>query len=229
MKLLVVEDSPRMAATLRKGLGEEGYVVDVAADGPTGLALARGGEYDALLLDVNLPGLDGLALLRELRKTRSDVPVILVTARDAVEDRVAGLDAGADDYIAKPFSFAELLARLRAVCRRPGARSDPVLTTADVALDPAAGRARRGDRPLDLSAREFALLHAFMRQPGRVLGRAALYEAVWGSEYDGLSNVLDVYVNYLRGKLEAAGEPRVIHTVRGRGYQFGPDPAANPD
>ena len=224
MKVLVIEDSPRMAQALQKGLAEECYVVDVAADGPTGLRMACGGDYDVVLLDVNLPGADGFEVVRELRKTRSDVPVVMVTARDSVEDRVRGLDGGADDYVTKPFSFQELLARVRAVTRRPGARSQPVLRFADVELDPATGRASRAGKPLELSAREFALLDAFMRSAGRILSRAALYETVWDSEYDGMSNVLDVYVNYLRNKLEADGGPRVIHTVRGRGYAFGDSP-----
>jgi DNA-binding response OmpR family regulator len=220
MKVLVVEDSERMARSLARGLGEEGFSVEVAADGQSGLELARGGDYDVVLLDVNLPKLSGFELLRQLRRTRSDVPVIMVTARDAVEDRVEGLDGGADDYVTKPFSFTELLARVRAVTRRPGARAKPLMTVADVVLDPSAGRATRGGRALDLSAREFALLSAFMRREGDVVGRAQLYEQVWGGEYDGLSNVLDVYVNYLRNKLEAEGGTRLIHTVRGRGYVF---------
>jgi two-component system, OmpR family, copper resistance phosphate regulon response regulator CusR len=222
MKVLVVEDSERMARSYEKGLGEEGYVVTVASDGPTGLQLARGGDFDVVILDVNLPGgLDGFRIVRRLRQSRSDVPVIMVTARDGVQDRIEGLDGGADDYVVKPFSFAELLARIRAIVRRPGARAEPILRFADVELDPASGRVIRGGNALDLSAREFSLLRAFMRQPGHILGRAQLYEAVWGTEYDGLSNVLDVYVNYLRNKLEEGGGPRVIHTVRGRGYVFG--------
>ena len=224
VKVLVVEDSPRMAHTLRKGLAEECYAVDLAGDGPNGLAMAAGGDYDVVLLDVNLPGMDGFELVRALRRRRSDVPVVMVTARDSVDDRIRGLDGGADDYVTKPFSFQELLARIRAVTRRPGARTEPVLRAGDVELDPASGRASRGGRPLELSAREFALLAAFLRNAGRVMTRSALYEAVWGSEHDGLSNVLDVYVNYLRNKLEEGGGPRLIHTVRGRGYTFGDAP-----
>jgi two-component system OmpR family response regulator len=224
MKVLVIEDSERMAQTLKRGLGEEGYVVDVATDGPSGLRLASAGDFDLVLLDVNLPGMDGMRLVRELRKTRSDVPVVMVTARDSVQDRIEGLDGGADDYVTKPYSFSELLARVRAVMRRPGARAEPVLGFADVQLDPATGRATRAGQPLDLSAREFALLRAFIAKPGYILTRAQLYETVWGSEYDGLSNVLDVYVNYLRNKLEDGGGSRLIHTVRGRGYVFGDNP-----
>ncbi len=223
MKVLVVEDSARMARTLKKGLAEEGYTVDVAGDGASGLHMARSGEYDLVLLDLNLPDMDGLELIEELRGTRSDVPVILVTARDTVRDRVEGLDAGADDYVTKPFSFEELMARIRAIMRRPGARAEPVLRFDEIELDPAKGQVVVGGELLSLSAREFALLREFMANPDRVLTRAHLYETVWGSEYDGLSNVLDVYVNYLRKKLERSGRTRVIHTLRGRGYVFGKD------
>ncbi|THB68625.1 MAG: DNA-binding response regulator [Desulfovibrio sp.] len=221
MRILVVEDSERMARSLHKGLGEECYAVDVAADGASGLAMARSGEYDLLLLDVNLPVMDGFTLMRKLRGLRSDVPVIMLTARDSVEDRVEGLDAGADDYLTKPFAFEELLARIRAAMRRPGARSEPVLVYGDIELDPASGRARRNGKPLDLSAREFSLLRVFLHNADRVMTRSRLYEAVWDMHYDGVSNVLDVYVKYLRDKLEAHGGERIIHTVRGRGYVLG--------
>ena len=223
MKLLVVEDSTRMGKTLKKGFEELGYSVDIASDGASGLHMARGGEYDLVLLDLNLPDMDGVALVEELRQSRSDVPVIMVTARDTVEDRIEGLDAGADDYVTKPFSFEELVARVRAIMRRPGARAEPVLRFAEIELDPAKGRVVVSGEPVHLSAREFALLREFMTSPDRVLTRAHLYERVWGTEYDGLSNVLDVYVNYLRKKLEQSGRPRVIHTLRGRGYVFGAD------
>ena len=221
MKILVVEDSTRMAQALRKGLTEESYAVDVASDGPTGLHMARTGEYDLVLLDINLPGMDGFEVIRELRHSRSDVPVIMVTARDDLGDRVEGLDSGADDYLTKPFAFEELLARIRATMRRPGARSEPIYHHDDIELDPARGLAKRAGRLLNLTAREFALLREFMAHADSVLSRAKLYESVWGSQYDGLSNVLDVYVNYLRNKLEDAGGGRVLHTVRGRGYRFG--------
>jgi DNA-binding response OmpR family regulator len=224
MRILVVEDSSRMAAVLKKGLTEECYAVDVAADGVTGLHLAEGGEYDLVLLDVNLPGMDGFALIRTLREKRSDVPVIMVTARDSVSDRIAGLDCGADDYLVKPFAFEELLARIRATMRRAGAREEPVLRFEDIVLDPAKGHAQRDGQVINLSAREFALLRVFLANADRVMTRSRLYESVWNAEYDGLSNVLDVYVNYLRNKLEKGGRPRVIHTVRGRGYLFGRPP-----
>jgi len=224
MNVLVVEDSIRMAKALEKGLTEECFVVDVASDGPTGLAKATSGDYDLVLLDINLPGMDGFQVMSELREQRSDVPVIMITARDDVEDRVHGLDVGADDYLTKPFSFEELLARIRAVMRRPGSRGEPRLSVDDVELDPATGRASRAGKPLHLSAREFALLRALMSHPDSVVTRARLYEAVWGTEHDGSSNVLDVYVNYLRNKLEADGGSRILHTVRGRGYALGAKP-----
>ncbi len=218
MRILVVEDSERMGRTLKRGLTEEGYAVEVVADGRDALGRATGGAYDLILLDVNLPGMDGFSFARRLRQERSDVPVLMVTARDAVEDRVTGLDAGADDYLLKPFRFEELLARIRALLRRPGARREPVLAFGDLRLDPAKGQAFRGERALALSAREFALLRFFLHHAGEVLSRGRIYDAVWSVDYDGGSNVLEVYVNYLRNKLEAEGEPRVLHTVRGRGY-----------
>ncbi len=224
MRILIVEDSSRMAAVLKKGLTEECYAVDVAADGVTGLHMAAGGVYDLVLLDVNLPEMDGFSLLQALRARRSDVPVIMVTARDTVRDRIEGLDSGADDYLVKPFAFEELLARIRATMRRSGSRSEPVLRHGDVELDPAGGRASRAGQPLNLSAREFSLLRVFLANVEKVMTRSRLYESVWNAEYDGLSNVLDVYVNYLRNKLEKGGLPRVIHTVRGRGYVFGKPP-----
>lgn len=210
-----------MAQTLKKGLEEECYSVDIASEGPVGLKMASSGDFDLVLLDVNLPGMDGFTLIRELRSCRSDVPVIMVTARDDIRDRVDGLDGGADDYLVKPFVFEELLARIRATLRRPGGRAEPVYRYEDIELDAALGVVRRAGRNLDLSAREFALLRLFMANAGRILSRARLYESVWGSEYDGGSNVLDVYVNYLRGKLEEGGGARVIQTLRGRGYLLG--------
>ncbi len=220
MRVLVVEDSVRMAQVLKKGLTEECYAVDVAANGVDGLQLAESGEYDLVLLDVNLPGLDGFGFMRKLRVLRSDVPVMMVTARDSIQDRIDGLDVGADDYLVKPFAFGELLARMRALLRRPGARGEAMLRFADIEVDPSSGQASRGGHQLALSAREFALIRVLLANVNRVMTRGRLYEAVWNNEYDGMSNVLDVYINYLRNKLEEHGG-RVIHTVRGRGYLLG--------
>lgn len=209
-----------MARTLRRALVEEGYAVTLAGDGRRALELARAAPFEAVLLDLGLPGLDGMEVLRELRRG-SGIPVLILTARDALPDRVAGLDAGADDYLIKPFALEELLARVRALVRRPGPGRRPLLEYRDLRLDPAAGLVRRGDRPLDCSAREYALLHYFLLHPGEVLSKSRLYHAVWGSDFDGRSNVLEVYVRYLRAKLEAGGEPRLLQTVRGRGYLLG--------
>jgi DNA-binding response OmpR family regulator len=225
MRVLVVEDSSRLAQSFKKGLTEESYAVDVALNGIDGLHMAKSGEYDLVILDVNLPGMDGFTLLKSLRETRSDVPVLMVTARDGVEDRIAGLDAGADDYLVKPFSYGELLARMRALLRRPGSRAQTTLKYDDIELDPASGRVLRAGKQLALSAREFSLLRVFLSNPNRVMSRAKLFESVWNTDYDGLSNVLDVYVNYLRNKLESDGMSRVIHTLRGRGYIFGDESA----
>ncbi len=226
MRVLVVEDSTRMAQALKKGLTEETYAVDLASEGLGGLHLAAGGEYDLVLLDVNLPGIDGFEFVKRLRASRSDVPVLMLTARDGIQDRVKGLDVGADDYLVKPFSFEELLARMRALLRRPGARAQAVLKYGDIELDPAQGRASRAGKTLALSAREFALLRVLLANANHVMTRARLFESVWNLDYDGVSNVLDVYVNYLRNKLEDHGGSRVIHTLRGRGYVLGDESAS---
>ena len=223
LKVLVVEDSPRMSSAIKKGLTEESYDVTVEADGICGLEQAIGGEYEIVLLDVNLPRLDGFGFIRELRQRRSDIPVIMVTARDSVTDRIEGLDGGADDYIVKPFSFDELLARMRALLRRPGSRATPVLEYGDISLDPGTGRATRGGQNLMLSAREFALLRTLLASQNKIVSRAELYETVWNAS-DGSSNIVDVYINYLRNKLETHG-PRIIHTARGRGYLLGNEAA----
>ena len=221
MRILVVEDSPRMAQSLKKGLSEECYAVDHAEDGETGLSMARTGNYDLVLLDINLPKLDGFSVMRALRARRSDVPVIMLTARDAVKDRVEGLDHGADDYLTKPFALEELFARIRAIIRRPGARAETVLRYEDLELDPAGGQAIRNGRRLQLSAREFTLLRVFMSNPDAVIPRSRIFESAWNIEYEAGSNVVEVYINYLRNKLEEDGSKRLIHTVRGRGYLFG--------
>jgi|ERR1043165_960293 two-component system copper resistance phosphate regulon response regulator CusR len=223
MRVLVIEDSSRLSQSYKKGLTEESYIVDLALNGIDGLHMAKSGEYDLVILDINLPGMDGFTLMKELRSARSDVPVMMVTARDGIQDRIKGLDSGADDYLVKPFSYGELLARIRALLRRPGSRAQKILKYADIELDPARGRVFRAGKPIALSAREFSLLRVFLSHPNELFSRAKLFESVWNMEYDGLSNVLDVYINYLRNKLEIHGEPKLIHTIRGRGYVFGDD------
>jgi DNA-binding response OmpR family regulator len=216
MRILVIEDDARLASVLGRALEEAGWTVETAHDGAEGRHLLRHGRGDAAILDLGLPGRSGLELLKELRASRSSLPVLVLTGRDAVEDRVAGLDAGADDYVVKPFALDELLARVRALLRRGGG-TDPVLRYEDLELDPARGVAMRGGQRLDLRPREYALLEFFLRHPEEVLTRTRLYDHVWEHDYDGLSNVLEVYVRYLRLKLEERG-PRLLHTVRGRGY-----------
>ncbi len=217
-RILVIEDDPKIADLLRRGLIYEGFEVDVAPDGESGLRLARDRPPDLVILDLMLPDMDGLEVLRRLRKA-SDVPVLILTAKDAVSDRVLGLESGADDYVVKPFYFEELLARVRALLRRAHTRSAPeVLRFADLELDTGTRQARRGGRVIDLTPKEYDLLELFMRHPRQVLPRETIYERVWGYDFGGESNLLDVYVRYLRNKLEAGGEPRLIHTVRGVGY-----------
>lgn len=224
MRVLVVEDSVRMAQSLKKGLSEESYTVDVSHNGTDGLKRAKSGEYDLVLLDVNLPGIDGFTFVRELRGNRSDVPVLMTTARDGVQDRIEGLDCGADDYLVKPFAFEELLARMRALLRRGGSRSDQALKYADIELDPAKGRATRAGRILPLTAREFAMLKVLLANQEKVLTRAQMFQAAWNTGFDASSNVIDVYINYLRNKLEDGGGSRVIYTIRGAGYLLGKEP-----
>lgn len=218
MKVLIVEDDVRFADVLARAVRETGWTAEVAHDGVDGEHLLRTGGGDAAVLDLGLPGRTGLELLRGLRARGSTLPVLVLTGRDAVEDRVAGLDAGADDYVVKPCALAEVLARLRALLRRGGG-SGPVLRYADVELDPGRGVATRAGKRLELRPREHALLEFFLRHPEEVLTRGRIYESVWEHDYEGLSNVLDVYIGYLRQKLEAAG-PRLVHTVRGRGYEL---------
>ncbi len=217
LRLLVVEDEPEIADFLIRGLREEGYVVEHAADGATCWHMLKSGSWDLVLLDWWIPGEEGLSILTRYRQSGGDAPVLFLTARDAISDRVRGLDAGADDYLAKPFVFEELLARVRALVRRRQASRSLVLTYEDLELDVVSGRARRGGTTLDLTAKEHALLALFLRYPGQVLSRTRIYEQVWDERYDGLSNTLEVHVMELRRKLEAHG-PRLIQTVRGRGY-----------
>jgi two-component system, OmpR family, response regulator len=220
MRILVVEDELKMAGLLRRGFQEEGHAVDLARTGDDALWMARATEYDALVLDLMLPGIDGLEVCRRLREGGVWAPVLMLTARDGVEDRVAGLDAGADDYLPKPFSFAELLARLRALVRRGANERPTVLEVGDLRLDPATRRAWRGDVEVKLSAKEFALLEAFMRRPGDVLSRYQLLEHAWDYGYENRSNVIDVYVRYLRDKVDRPFGRASIETVRGVGYRL---------
>ncbi|MFE7168367.1 response regulator transcription factor [Streptomyces sp. NPDC057616] len=223
MRILVVEDEGAMAQLLRRCLEENGFAVDVAATGEDGLWYVGETDYDAIVLDVMLPGIDGFGLLREIRAAGRWAPVLLLTARDAVEDRVRGLDLGADDYLVKPFAFAELLSRLRALMRR-GARERPaVLTVGDLSLDPAARSVARGTTPITLTAKEFALLECLMRRPGEVLSKAELIEHVWDFTFDADSNVVEVYVGYLRQKIDRPFGRRSLCTARGAGYRLRDD------
>jgi two-component system copper resistance phosphate regulon response regulator CusR len=224
IRVLVVEDEAEIADFVVRGLREEGFAVGQAADGESAWHELRSAQWDVVLLDWWLPGEDGLSLLRRFRRRDRATPVLFLTARDAVSDRVRGLDAGADDYLCKPFAFEELLARVRALARRRDA-AGTVLAVHGVRLDLATQRAERDGRPLDLTAKEQALLLFFLRHPGEVLSRTRIYEHVWDERYDGLSNTLEVHVMELRRKLEAHG-PRLIHTLRGRGYLFGDPPGA---
>jgi DNA-binding response OmpR family regulator len=225
MRILVVEDERKVASFVRQGLQEEGYAVDVAADGAAAVDMALGGTpYDLIVLDLMLPKRGGLDVLRTLRESRITAPVLLLTARDRVPDRVTGLDLGADDYLTKPFAFEEFLARVRALLRRGAAQRTPVLQLADLRLDPAARRVTRGGRTISLTVREYALLEYFLRNAGRVLTRPMLAEHVWGTDFDPESNVIDVYVGYLRRKIELPGEARLLHTTRGAGYVLRVEP-----
>lgn len=218
MRILVVEDEAKVASFVQKGLEEEGYAVDVASDGDAGLAMGLDRVHDLILLDVHLPGRNGFSVLRELRDKQVTTPVLLVTVRATIEDKVLGLDSGADDYLTKPFAFQELLARVRALLRRKGEDRSAVLQMADLTLDPARREAFRGPDRIELTSKEFALLDYFMRNPGRVLTRTQIAEHVWDYDFDSMTNVIDVYVNYLRKKIDKGREPKLIHTVRGAGY-----------
>jgi two-component system copper resistance phosphate regulon response regulator CusR len=224
IRILVVEDEDEIADFLVRGLREEGFTVERAADGDEGWHHLKTGIWDVVLLDWWLPGADGLSVLRRFRQAGHATPVLMLTARDAVPDRVRGLDAGADDYLCKPFAFEELLARVRVMTRRQGRDEGTTLAHAGVRLDLATQRVERDGRRLDLTAKEYALLVFFLRHPGEVLSRTRIYEQVWDERYDGLSNTLEVHVMELRRKLEAHG-PRLIHTLRNRGYRFGGEPA----
>jgi two-component system OmpR family response regulator len=223
MRVLVVEDEKKLGELLGRGLREEGYAADVADRGEEALWMAHAVPYDAIVLDVMLPGADGFEICRRLRRDGVWTPVLMLTARDAVDDRVGGLDAGADDYLTKPFAFEELLARLRALTRRAPIERPPVLEVADLRLDPAAHRAWRGDEELDLSAKEFAMLELFMRRPGVTLSRTQLLDGAWDIAFESRSNVVDVYVRYLREKVDRPFGRKSIETVRGVGYRLRAD------
>lgn len=216
--ILVVDDDPAVTNMLRRGLAYEGFSVAVAASGPAGLALARQQPPDLVILDVMMPGMDGLEVLKRLRAAEAQLPVILLTARDAPADQVQGLETGADDYVIKPFSFDVLLARVRVLLRRHQSEQPQRLSFADLTLDIGAHSARRGERPITLTSLEFKLLHAFLLHPNQVLSKEVLLDQVWGYDFGGNSNVVEVYVKQLRQKLGAGGEPPLIHTIRGAGY-----------
>jgi two-component system OmpR family response regulator len=220
MRVLVVEDERKLGELLHRGLGEEGYAADLADRGEEALWMAQAVPYDAIVLDVMLPGADGFEICRRMRGSGVWAPVLMLTARDAVDDRVNGLDAGADDYLTKPFAFEELLARLRALTRRAPVERPPVLQVGDLRLDPAAHRAWRGDEELDLSAKEFALLELFMRRPGVTLSRTQLLDGAWDIAFESRSNVVDVYVRYLREKIDRPFGHHSLETIRGVGYRL---------
>ena len=223
MRVLVVEDEPKLASLLARGLAEEGHPTDVATTGEEALWMVDSGAYDAIVLDVMLPGLDGFAVCRTLRERKVWTPVLMLTARDALEDRIEGLDTGADDYLLKPFAFGELLARLRALVRRGPSERPTELTTGDLRLDPASRRVWRGPTELALSAREFSLLEVFMRHPGETLTRVQLLDGAWDMAFQSRSNVVDVYVRYLREKIDRPFRRDALETVRGVGYRLRKD------
>ena len=218
MRLLVVEDEKKVARFIKQGLEEEGYAVDVAHDGEEGLRMGLDRVHDLIILDISLPRMDGLQVLRNLRQEKVGKPVLLLTVRATVEDKVLGLDAGADDYLTKPFAFQELVARIRALLRRRGESGSSLLRYADLTLDPARRAVFRGETKIDLTAREFALLEFFLRNPERVLSRTMILDHVWDYDFDPETNVIDVYVNYLRKKIDSDRPVKLIHTVRGAGY-----------
>ena len=219
-RILVVDDDPKMLSLMRRGLSFDGYAVELAADGEEALRSARESAPDLVVLDVMLPGLDGVEVCRRLRAGDPDLPILMLTAKGRVPDRVAGLDAGADDYLVKPFAFDELLARIRALLRRAGPREEDLLRFADLTLDAATREVRRGSRGIGLTTKEFELLEFLLHHPRQVLSRDLIFERVWGSDFLGESNIIDVHVMRLRDKLEAEGEPRLIHTIRGAGYSL---------
>ena len=219
-RILAVDDDPKMLSLMRRGLSFAGYAVDLAADGGEALATARDRPPDLVVLDVMLPGLDGLEVCRRLRAGDRELPILMLTAKDRVPDRVAGLDAGADDYLVKPFAFDELLARIRALLRRSRPGGEDLLRFADLTVERATRDVQRGGRRIELTTKEYELVEFFLRHPRQVLSRELIFERVWGADFLGESNIIDVHVMRLRDKLEAGGERRLIHTVRGAGYSL---------
>jgi heavy metal response regulator len=227
MHILVVEDEKKVASFIKRGLEAANYSVDVEYDGEAGLSRLLKSDYDLIILDVMLPRVDGLSLMKEIRQRRIDVPVLLLTARVTVADRVMGLDLGADDYLTKPFAFEELLARVRALLRRGAAAVPAVLAVADLRLDPSTREVTRSNQRIELTPKEYALLEFLLRRRDQVLSRAVIAQHVWGVNYDTFTNVIDVYVNYLRNKIDDGFEPKLIHTVRGAGYVLKEEPPAS--
>jgi DNA-binding response OmpR family regulator len=219
-RLLLVEDELKLGSTLEEGLERAQYTVDLATDGEEALDFARVGAYDVIVLDVMLPKLSGLDVCRKLRSDGVRTPILMLTARDAINDRIAGLDSGADDYLIKPFAFGELLARLRALLRREAPTREAIIRVSDLTLEPAAQRITWRDRPLDLTAREYRILDTLMRRPGWIVSRDALIESVWGFDFTDTSNLVEVYIGRIRRKLEELGAPPLIQTVRGAGYRL---------
>ena len=220
VRLLVVEDEAKVASFIKRGLEEESYAADIAADGEEAVSMVDAYDYDMILLDIMLPKLDGLAVLAHIRKTRKSVPVILLTAKDMVDDKVKGLDLGADDYVTKPFSFDELLARIRALLRRGRSDESLKLVVDDLELDPVTHKVTRQGKDIALTTKEYSLLEYFMRNPGRILTRTMISEHVWSIKFDTFTNVIDVYINYLRNKIDKDHSKKLLHTVRGVGYML---------
>ncbi len=220
MRILIVEDEHRLASVVKRGLEEEGYAVDTVYDGDDGLALARLGHYDLIVLDLMLPGADGLSVVRTLRQQSLNTPILILTARDALDDVVRGLDGGADDYMTKPFAFQELLARVRALIRRESMSRDPVIRIRDLEVDTVARKVRRGGRRVELTSKEYGVLEFLARNPNRVLSRTQIAEHVWDYDFTAMSNVVDVYIRHLRRKIDEGHEPKLIQTVRGSGYEL---------
>jgi heavy metal response regulator len=220
MKILVIEDEKKVANFIKKGLEEEHYAVDTAFDGEEGLYMAEVNEYDLIILDLMIPKIDGLEVLKTIRGKKNSVPILVLTARNTVEDKVKGLDAGCDDYLTKPFAFMEFLARIRAILRREKTDKEPLLKIADLTLSLVTHKVMRQGREIDLTSKEYALLEYLMRNPDKVLTRTMISEHVWDYHFDSMTNVVDVYVNYLRKKIDKDFEPKLIHTIRGIGYMM---------